>query len=242
MSLAKGASTEAVTLGLLDSGISAHQRPYVVAGEAFTGAVQTSYLDDLGHGSTLAQVMIDQLPQARLAVAKIFDRQLSTHADQTVAGLNWLVEQGAQVINLSFGLRLDRPRLAQACQRALDAGVILVAASPAMGKAVYPASYPGVISVTGDARCQAGEHSWRPSRQADFGACVRAGHPRVIGASVATAYITAQVGRYFQLHTPPSNNPEHVYDWLRQQAQFHGVQRPFSLIPWKRRLTYFTEA
>ena len=199
---------------------------------------QTDYQDRLGHGSTLAQVLIDQLPQVQLCVARIFDRKLTASASQTAAGIDWLVAAGVQVINLSFGLRQDRLPLAQACQRALDAGVVLVAASPAMGEPVYPARYPGVIRVTGDARCQPNQYSWSPSRQADFGACVRAGHPQVIGASVAAAYISARVGRYLQAHPGRPLDAAHLQEWLREGAFYQGAQRPFALIPWARRLTW----
>ncbi len=252
-------------IGLLDSGISQHQLAQLHSAAAFctesaaafctestaafctendatarqqSSPTQADYQDRLGHGSTLAQVMIDQVPHVQLCVARIFDRKLTASANQTAAGIDWLVAQGVQVINLSFGLRQDRLPLAQACQRALDAGVVLVAASPAMGEPVYPASYPGVIRVTGDARCQPDQYSWGPSRQADFGACVRAGHPQVIGASVATAYISARVGGYLQANSGRPLDPAHLQEWLREGAFYQGAQRPFALIPWARRLTW----
>ncbi|OMH26726.1 hypothetical protein BGP75_22965 [Motiliproteus sp. MSK22-1] len=229
-------------MGLLDSGIAAHQTSHLVEARSFGVSSEANqsrrdFQDLLGHGSTLAQILVDQVPNVQICIARIFDRRLATSAENAARGIDWLVSCGVQVINLSFGLRQDRTSLALACDRALEAGVVLVASSPAMGEIVYPARYPGVIRVTGDARCQPGEHSWSPSNQAHFGACVRAGHERVIGASVATAYISALVCQCIQAHSEFLLNPQQLQEWLRQRARFQGAQKPFSLVPWRRRLT-----
>jgi serine protease len=53
-----------------------------------------------------------------------------------------------RVVNLSFGLTTDSAELRDACQRAANLGVLLVAASGNNGGAVlFPASYPSVIAV-----------------------------------------------------------------------------------------------
>lgn len=240
------AEPDEILIGLLDSGISQDQTAQLCHAVEFCGGPDpatkgAAYQDRLGHGSVLAQVMIDNIPQVQLCVAKIFDHQLTANVNQVAAGLDWLVEQGVRIVNLSFGLRQDRQPLALACKRALAAGVVLVAASPAMGEQVYPANYPDVIRVTGDARCQSDQYSWQPSGQADLGACVRAGHSRVVGASVATAYISARVARFIQLHPEQPVNLAHLNGWLKENASYQTVQRPFTAIPVARRLTYDKE-
>ncbi|MCF6753397.1 S8 family serine peptidase [Pseudomonas stutzeri] len=232
-------------VGLLDSGISPHQRAAVHRVADFTASpcevvngCERDVIDLLGHGSTLAQVLLDYGGNPQMAVARIFDRQLTTSASQAAAGLHWLVEQGVRVINLSFGLRTDSQPLRIACQRALAQGVVLVASAPAFGAPVYPSRYDGVIRVTGDVRCQPGEYSCNPSPQADFGACVRAGHPRVVGASVATAYITAQIAALLDACPQHELSSETLRQHLREDARFQLPQRPFIPIPWQRRLTW----
>ncbi len=237
------AACDRLRIGLIDSGISPHQQYRLAAARAFPlpeAAVNDidDWRDRLGHGSALAQILIDQLPEARLWVAKVFDHRLTTGAAQVAEAVDWLVDSGVRLINLSLGLRSDRVVLAKACQRAREAGVVLVAASPAMGGAVYPASYPGVLRVTGDARCQPDEHSWCPSGQADFGACVRTGRSPVVGASVATARISARVGRYLCETVSDLSDPDRLRNWLREQARYQGPQRPFALIPRERRLSW----
>jgi len=64
--------------------------------------------------------------------------------------LDWSVEAGAQVINMSFAGPKDAG-MAEAVEVAVRKGVILVAAAGNEGpraKPVYPAAYPVVIAVT----------------------------------------------------------------------------------------------
>ena len=72
---------------------------------------------------------------------------------------------------------------------ALAAGLILIASTPARGAPVYPAAYPGVLRVTGDARCGPGELS-ALGVPADYGACVRDVDGSPGGASLAAAHVT----------------------------------------------------
>jgi hypothetical protein len=55
----------------------------------------------------------------------VFDERGVTSALQVAAGIEWLVMRGVRLINLSLGLREDRPALREACAAAQDAGVSL---------------------------------------------------------------------------------------------------------------------
>ncbi|WP_207063000.1 S8 family serine peptidase [Motiliproteus sp. SC1-56] len=240
-------------IGILDSGVNPALAAQVVAARAFVktdaGEVRAVAAgpDRLGHGSALARVIACQIPEARFLVAQVFVDKLATSPMQAAAGLDWLVAQGARVVNMSFGLHADRAPLAEACQRALAAGVVLVSAAPAVGPSVFPAAYPGVIAVTGDVRCAAGEFSQLDASRADYGACVRAGERAVVGASVATAYLTGQVARYFNEAFNESFNettnktgegPEGLHRWLAARATYRGVARHFEPVPLARRLVW----
>src|SRR5690606_37956664 len=66
------------------------------------------------------------------------------------AGIRWAVENGADVLNLSFGSLMLTQTQADAIQYAIDNGVIVVAAAGnnrSRVDRVYPAAYPGVITV-----------------------------------------------------------------------------------------------
>lgn len=66
------------------------------------------------------------------------------------AGIDAAVRDGADVINLSLGGPSSTPRLAAAVEAAVDAGVVVVAATGNQGTGAdlnYPAGYPGVLGV-----------------------------------------------------------------------------------------------
>lgn len=66
-----------------------------------------------------------------------------------IKGINYAVDNGAQVINMSLGGTGYSPLVQQAIDRAVEKGVIVVAAAGNTGanQAFYPAAYKGVISV-----------------------------------------------------------------------------------------------
>ncbi|MNP55255.1 hypothetical protein D3C76_1498830 [compost metagenome] len=123
---------------------------------------------------------------------------------------------------MSLGLRNDRPVLREACVVAQTAGVLLCASSPAQGEPVYPASYPGVIRITGDARCAPGQWSWLNSPQADFGAHVAAASG-MAGSSVGCAALAGIIAGFLRKH--PGAGREAELRWLREGAAFVGPER-----------------
>jgi hypothetical protein len=125
------------------------------------------------------------------------------------------------LINLSLGLQQDRPVLRQACAEVQAAGVLLCASSPAQGAAVYPASYPGVIRITGDARCAPGQWSWLGSAQADFGGHV--GERDMAGASLGCAAVTGRIAALMQQQ--PGLDRQQLLAWLQAHASFTGPER-----------------
>lgn len=80
-------------------------------------------------------------------------RVLGTYGYGTVAdvasGIRWAADRGANVINLSLGIRDSYDVLQEAVRYAANRGVILVAASGNEGASSlsYPAAYPEVIAV-----------------------------------------------------------------------------------------------
>lgn len=174
--------------------------------------------DSLGHGAQLLDVIARQATAVEFLVAQVFASRLTTTADQVAAAIDWLVEQGADLINLSLGLRDDRPVLRAACERAVASGAILCASTPAQGNAVFPAAYPGVLRMTGDARCQPHQFSSLGTRNADYGGCVRVGGNDVVGASVGCAHMSGHIARYLSA----GGDRDHLRGWLDTNAAFVG--------------------
>lgn len=209
-----------VRLGLVDSGVSVAQTEYVHA--VMSGETAP---DPLGHGTATCDIILHYAPKVSLYNAQVFDESGVTSAARIAAAIDWLVVEKVDLINLSLGLERDRSILKQACEKAVSAGIILIASSPAQGAAVYPSSYAGVIRATGDARCDMGEISFLDSRQADFGGCPRglSNTARGIGgASMGTAHISGQVAAYLQ-----AGGMRHgVREWLVSCAKYvHNERR-----------------
>lgn len=221
-----------VPVGLVDSGLDPDLAPKARAARRFVldaeGHLHVDAAEDdaEGHGSRLAGIILDHAADAVLLNAQVFTDRLTATPAAIAAALDWLVEKDAALISMSFGLRQDRPVLARAVARAVDAGLALVAASPARGARVFPAAYPGVLRVTGDARCGAGELSALGTVQADFGACVRAaqgpaGTAPIAGASFAAAHVSGLLAQWLAA----GGEAGAAHDYLQSIAKYRGPER-----------------
>jgi hypothetical protein len=206
-----------IMVGVLDSGVDSARLAHIEASRSFVAEPPAA--EPLGHGSAIARIILHHAPQARLLDAQVFtSRQRATPAT-VAAGLEWLREEHARIVNLSFGLRRDRAILREAVLAARAAGIVLVGAVPARGAMVYPGGYPGVIRVSGDARCAPGEISALGGGPADYGACPRALDGRPGGASFAAAYVTGILARHM---VAADADPRAVLEGL---IRFHGRER-----------------
>jgi hypothetical protein len=214
-----------IRVGIADSGIDGGARWRVVEAVDVSpsGAIEAPSVprDLCGHGTAIAALIAS--PTIDLLDARIFDRALRTSAVRAAAAIDWLVEQRVGVINLSIGLREDRDVLRDACARAVASGVLVVASAPARGAPVFPASYPGIVRATGDARCKPGEISWLDGPTADFGGCVRADDDAIRGASVGCANVTAAIAAW--LARNPHSVNEDALEALRRSAKYQGAER-----------------
>lgn len=178
--------------------------------------------DRVGHGSAVAAIVHALAPDAALLDAQIFADAPTCSAAAVAAGLRWAVGQGAVLAVMSFGLPADRAVLAAAVAEAREAGLLLLAARPARGGLVWPAAYPGVIAVTGDARCGVGELSRLPDA---YGACPRPWGeaadtpPRAGGASLAVGHLAGLLARAGPLQ------PDAVAAALTPLVRWHGPER-----------------
>lgn len=218
-------SAPPLLVGLADTGINgpvALARRHWLA-EDGTVADGPAAPDVMGHGTALADLIRERVPGCGLLSAQVFDQRGIAMPLVVAGGIRWLVESGARIVNMSFGLREDRPALAEACAEALAAGVLLVASAPAMGGAIFPAAYPGVVKVTGDARCGTDDLAVLDGERADFGASPRLSTGRMIaGASVATARVTAMLAAMLA-REPHLANAE-LLERLRSSARYLGPQ------------------
>lgn len=183
-----------VRVGLIDSGLD----PETLAGGALV--IGGDRIDPHGHGSALSRLLTQSVAAAELAVVPVFDHRGVTTPAQVAAAIDTLTEQRVEMIVMALGLAHDRDILRQACQRAMEAGVLLVASAPARGGPCYPADYDGVVSVSGDIRCAPGQTSWFGPPGPLFGACVLpppGDADSLRGASMAAGHFAAWLWRNF---------------------------------------------
>lgn len=167
---AQGAAGQNVKIGIFDTGIDLEHPDLVVHGGVdVTGS---GSLDDChGHGTHVAGIAaatnngnhtVGVAPKARLYAMRFFNcAGVSAGTAAMIAGLDWAVSNGMDVVNMSFGgvigglvaspLPTGFPSTAAstAFQRTYDAGVVLIAASgnSSTPYVSYPAAFPGVVAV-----------------------------------------------------------------------------------------------
>lgn len=209
-----------VTIGMVDTAIQTDH-------PSFAGAhiIQKHFVDNArlakpfrepeAHGTAVASLLVGQgpdravaqLPGATLVNASVFysRKQLASGATllHLIKGLNWLVSQHVDLINISMA-GPDNRLLAKVIERVSADGVPLVAAVGNDGPAappLYPAAYPDVVGVTAvDSHHQI--YRWaNQGDQVDFAADgvdvsvaqSDGGFTRLSGTSMATPMVTAQL-------------------------------------------------
>lgn len=138
-------------------------------------------MDDNGHGTHCAGIVaaedneigvIGVAPEAHLYAVKVLDSSGSGYLSDVIAGIDWSVSNDLQIISLSLGTDTDYQSLHDACDRAYNSGIVLVAAAgndgnpPGRGDNVdYPGAYNSVIAVAAidDADARARQSSTGPA-------------------------------------------------------------------------------
>ncbi|HZQ97612.1 MAG TPA: S8 family peptidase [Chloroflexota bacterium] len=120
----------------------------------------TTVQDDFGHGTHVSGIVAAVGNNAvgvagvawnvRILPVKVLDCTGNGSDAQIIAGIDWAIANGAQVINMSLGGPGDSPVLDAAVQRAWNAGLVVVAAAGngATNVPYYPAASPGAIAVS----------------------------------------------------------------------------------------------
>ncbi len=116
--------------------------------------------DDNGHGTHCAGIVaavdneegvIGVAPEADLYGVKVLDRTGSGYVSDVIAGIEWSIAKGMQVISMSLGGGYSEG-METACYNAYEAGIVVVASAGNSGPdddtVGYPAKYDSVIAVS----------------------------------------------------------------------------------------------
>lgn len=181
--------------------------------------------DDHGHGTHVAGIaaaagnnglgVAGVSWQARLMPVKILDYRGMGYPEDAQAAMHWAVDQGARVLNLSFGTMYASPFLEEAVAYARSRGVVVVAAAGNVGgdsgltkgTTMYPAAYEGVIVV---GATDSGDRVTYFSNDGPFldvtapGASILStvpgGYNRYSGTSMATPHVSGLAGLVWAAH------------------------------------------
>lgn len=262
---AQGYKGQNVKVAVFDSGIDLeHPDLEVVGGVNFipdaNGVVDPLGYDDcLGHGTHVAGIVgaknngkntVGVAPKAQLYAIRFFDC-VGAGATQAreLAGLDWAINNGMQVVNMSFGcctisaqgqrihVPLDNPAEEEAMNIAYERGIVLIAASgnssqiqgnsinqPQVG---YPAGYASVVAVgaTNDADSLARFSQWGTDQELTApGESVLSSFPVGTG-SMSTLYVVSDAGHELA-STPLAFAGPTPRGGLTAQAVFAGLGTP----------------
>lgn len=197
-----------IRIAVIDSG--AHpDHPHIDATRLLAGIAVASdgainecdTIDALGHGTAVTAAIQEQAPDALCLPIRVFHDALRTTARTLVTAIDWALEAEVDIINLSLGTvnPAHRDLFAAAADRALAAGVLIVAAREAEGTPCYPGSMAQVLGVSLDWDCPRDDYVERG------GIMFASGHPRPIpgvpqrrnlhGVSFAVANMSGIVAR-----------------------------------------------
>lgn len=157
-----------ISVALVDSGINP-RHPHVkrISGGMHIGIDKNNTIirsdvdleDEIGHGTACAGVIRQVAGDCNLYSVKIFGKTLSTYAFVLVEAIEWSIENGMSIINLSLGVNDKKylRALRAVCEKACNEGIIVIAAGKLLGECDYLTSFPDLI-VTTSIDCSPGEY------------------------------------------------------------------------------------
>lgn len=204
-------------VGLIDSGVDASVSVAARRGFASEQPVAEP------HGTIVAGLISSAAPGARIYAADIYGGTPTGGASSALArALGWLASENVAVINVS--LVGPRNRVVEAVvARMVARGFVIVAAVGNDGPAaapLFPASYDGVVGVTGvDARDRVLVEAGRGA-QVDFAAVGVQGRAR--GTSYAAPIVAARLAQH--LATPGASAAQNAINAMRGDARDLGAR------------------
>lgn len=156
-----GSDGSGVRVAVIDSGIDADHPAldgcvdldggveFTVDDEGEVVSTVGAHGDSFGHGTACAGIIHSLAPAARLTSVKVLGAGLTGKAAAFLAGLEWAIEHGFDVVNLSLGSRKREHAMAfhQLCDRAYFGNTLIVTAANNMSSVSYPSLFASVMSV-----------------------------------------------------------------------------------------------
>jgi subtilisin family serine protease len=203
-----GSSGSGVNVGIVDSGVDRDhpdvggvaEAVVVRAGDEGEPIAEADEEPDVsGHGTACAALVRSIAPECELTSVRVLGADFTGTGRDLIAGLQWALEHGCQVVNMSLATtrRKFTPALHDLIDEAYFNRSIVVASAHNMPVTSWPWRFSSVVSVASHDRSDRFEFHYNPEPPVEFfapGADLDVawpggGHIRVTGNSFATPHI-----------------------------------------------------
>jgi subtilisin family serine protease len=176
-----GATGRGVTVCIIDSGVEA-DHPAIsgrvveqVAVETIDGepeVVSDATGDLFGHGTACAGIVVGLAPEVDIVSVRVLGSDLKGKGEAFLAGLEWAIEHGVDIINLSLSSKREAlfADFHEVADRAYFRGVTLVSAANNTPGASYPSLFSSVVSVAAHEEPDPWRWFYNPRPPVEFGA------------------------------------------------------------------------
>jgi subtilisin family serine protease len=254
-----------ITVAVLDSGIDIHhpdladilwQNPLEASGIAGKDDDENGFVDDSigwdfvssqpnisdsqGHGTHLAGIISQQPSSSRLPVQimalKISEDHQQVRLSSVLSALEYARDNGADIINMSFGFSEDSEKLHDLIREMHSDGIFFLAAAGNHSgiRPYYPAAYDEVISIgssdiSGTPKNRSNSGDWVDAFfPADFVSTIPGGTYGILGGtSQASAFASSLAAEYLLDHPEVSFDEMHKHLLLLSRQYYQKFTRAF---------------
>ena len=238
-----GATGKGIRVGIIDSGLENDhpqlkgrvvQNVTVEIGDDGPMVVPDGPVDMYGHGTACGGIIVGLAPDVELVSIRVLGADLRGKGTAFATGLDWAIEQGIQVCNLSLSSKSESlyPIFHDLADRAYFKGMALVSAANNVPAPSYPSLFSSVFSVAAHAAPDPWRLYYNPSPPVEFGAWgvdvpiawKDGGTTVATGNSFAAPHLAALVALILSKH--PGLSPFEVKAILASVADNPGRRRP----------------
>jgi subtilisin len=242
-----GGTGAGVRVGIIDSGLENDHpalRGRVVENVAVTitdaapTVVSDEPIDLFGHGTACGGIIVALAPEVELVSIRVLGADLRGKGTAFAAGLEWAIENGIQVCNLSLSSKSEAlyPIFHDLVDRAYFRSIALISAANNVPAASYPSLFSSVFSVAAHGEPDPERLYYNPAPPVEFGAWgvdvpiawKDGGSTVATGNSFAAPHVAGLIARIVSKH--PGLTPFEIKAILASVADNPGRRHP-----WRRR-------